>query len=266
MMTYGLRRFVARLPNELIIDQVGDLDNSFYKLGEQSGRFVPGSTVVRGNFTGGFQSSEEYWHEVGNRNFLIGTVNFGDINQGGGTHWATFILDRQTSVVYYYDTLVEGRQKRFAAFVVAFRMFLTNWGQPYNFLGVCCPVPDQKNGWACGLLSTFCVWQVIRSFCGLKPTKLFENCTLLQRGVRPQGHLIVPMVQLHIGTWDYWANAAESLANVSLLMMGVCMNELGRVNAKVTTNGVTKWRKAYSRTSLRSSWLQHAATCLGSLH
>lgn len=72
-----------------------------------------------------------------------------------------------------------GRQNRFAAVVVVFRMFLTNWGQPYNFFGVSCPVSDQKSGWACGLLATFCVWHVLRSFYRLKPTKLFNKCTLL---------------------------------------------------------------------------------------
>ncbi|KAK7227413.1 hypothetical protein V2G26_015416 [Clonostachys chloroleuca] len=99
------------------------------------------------------------------RRFLIGAIQFFDVQNNNDLHWAT-IFDRQTGTLYYIDTLVPGREERFKAACCSVRSFWTQQGHPFTFTAICLNLTSQDKPGSSGVLAIFTFWMMIRGLVG----------------------------------------------------------------------------------------------------
>ncbi|KAK7227477.1 hypothetical protein V2G26_015480 [Clonostachys chloroleuca] len=237
IMLYGLEGIISKIssPLRICMYQQGDIYvPAFYRAPPTDHQYLPGTQLVRGNHSGGLPYPNWTWFNMAGRRFLIGAIQFFDGQNNSGLHWATIIFDRQTSTLYYIDTLVPGREERFKAACCSVRSFWTSQGHPFTFTAICLNLTSHDKPGSSGVLAIFTLWMMIRGLVG-RDLRAMDLTLAFPVAPYPPIHraLFDSALGLLASDWHLWSSRERSFSEARAMLAAICCNELGIRNGKI---------------------------------
>ncbi|KAL7940023.1 hypothetical protein V8C42DRAFT_338819 [Trichoderma barbatum] len=172
---------------------------------------------------------------------VAGFMSFGDF------HFTAFIWDRVDKILFHFDSLQNGREKRAGAVIASWANFLIDAGLPYDFSYVVVPATGQSGEWESGYTCLMFLQQTLRGLVGLDSMTLasFIKNQLIEvgrLGLPAEDTKRIPEFQLRFRDWCMTGGVpngvlAKPLGNVTRREQGMrfalqttqymALNELG---------------------------------------
>lgn len=236
MAAYGYPE-IAVLPDSL---QLKVADENLIPVemaaGPHSGAFAPGEPIPVGMAMGGLLVPADFWDAIANRTLIVGSINWyvdnADFSQG--IHWGTFVVDRSTRTVFYFDSSTRHVGRRLTAAVDAISSLLRPLGIDCRLTGLHLACGQQPDSISCGPLSVWLLYQCIRMHRGIHPTVMDDY----NINITPTGNItnvediraIGSLQSLRLPVWNEWANRAESVDRIACFLQHMALAELGHTS------------------------------------